>query len=81
MGYFVEFEWSKSDISGALNNAHQALLKKYAYLNPSLKKIGELWEQVYKVKVIVDKERGNHRWCGFVFASEQDYLAFVLRWS
>ena len=57
--------------------AHTALVQKYAYLNPSRKKLRELWKQIYNITVIIESDR----WCAAEFESEKDYVAFILKWS
>ena len=66
-------------VAKAFQHAHESLLRRYEYLDPNLKKLRELWKQVYGVKIIIHPT--THRWCGAVFNSEQDYVAFMLRWA
>lgn len=78
MAYRIELSYSAKD--NYFSHAHRALMKKYAYLNPSNKKIRELWQQVYKVKVIINEDQ-FYQWTALEFENEQDYLVFVLKWA
>lgn len=80
MTYRVElggFEEYEDMVNSTFHKAHTALVKKYAYLNPSRKKLRELWKQVYGVKIIIE----NDRWAAAEFNSEENYTIFLLRWS
>lgn len=80
MGYRVDIGLGSQDF-GTFLNAHDALAKKYAYLNPTRKKLKELWEQVYGVTIIINKESPYHHWQAAEFNNEQEYFAFVLKWT
>lgn len=80
MGYRVDIGIG-SQFFNTFLSAHESLVKKYAYLNPSRKKLRELWEQVYGVIIVIDTESPYHHWKVAEFDNEQDYLAFVLKWA
>ena len=74
LGGFEDYGEMKFD---SFHKAHTALTQRYAYLNPSRKKLRELWKQVYGIKIIIE----NERWCAVEFDTEEDYTIFLLRWS
>lgn len=80
MTHRVSIELDAPD-TNTFQQAHFALMEQYRHLPPDRKKLRELWKKVYNVTIILDHEAPYGRWCAAEFDSEQDYLAFVLRWS
>lgn len=54
---------------------------RYKHTNLDRKKLCELWKQVYDVTIIFNKEDSHCWWAETDFHSEQDYVAFMLRWA
>lgn len=64
------------DFLTAFNNAHKALIAKR---KPTTRPIAqEQWQEEYRSVVIT--QPGFNQWQYIEFASESDYLMFVMRW-